>query len=309
MTFGSCELPVSQAIAKELTIHADMLVNSRTHDSRTAAFSEICDVARGALCHARVFDTESAMKTRRLFFLSTAIGLAAPAAMMLGAGFGCSSDPGSSPPATSNEGGDVKVVPPDAGPEEAAGPQVCPTTTPVTAADIEKGLGTWKAPSAIQNVCTQANIDAVKALFKAAGSAGVAYTDIKTALGAPCSACVFSPESAPNWSVFVEATDGFIGNESGACFALLKDANCGKSRLFFEQCLDFTCSEDDCQTSTKQQKCYGDTQSGACKDVTTAYSAACPNEKQLIDACGNMYKAMAVACAGGADAGIDAAPP
>ena len=49
-------------------------------------------------------------------------------------------------------------------------------------------------------------------------------------------------------------------------------------------------------------------QSGACKAITTAYVAACPMETEMLAAC-NIYSSIALSCGGGADAGLDAAPP
>jgi len=187
----------------------------------------------------------------------------------------------------------------------------CPSTEPITAAEIEKQLN-WLPPTAVQNVCTQQNIDDLKALFKAAPATGVAFTDINTKLGATCAACAFTNDkNTTNWGIFANF-DGksAVQNESGACFATIKDAACGKARFEWETCLDIACPESDCGAD-KRSACFPKSYKvgGACKAITDAYVAACPDEQALIDACGNTFKSLAVTCAGGPDAGIDASAP
>ena len=189
---------------------------------------------------------------------------------------------------------------------EETGPAVCPTTTPITAADIEASLK-WLPPAAIQaTACTQSDIDKLKALFKSApGGGGVKYADIKTALGTTCAACAFSPIKGPNWQVFVEDTSGAIDNRTGSCFAQLENADCGKKRFQWESCLDAACTEADCGAD-KVQACTQKAQKGACKNLTDVYAKACPNETDILPICGNIFSAIAVSCSGGKDAGIDA---
>jgi hypothetical protein len=220
---------------------------------------------------------------------------------------GCSSTETINTDVPETGGGDVKVEAakkPDAEPEET-GPAVCPTTDPITAADIEAQLQ-WLPPAAVQTVCTQQNIDDLKALFKAApAGGGVKYVDIKKSLGTACAACAFSPIKGPNWQVFVEDTSGAIDNRTGSCFAQLENADCGKKRFQWESCLDAACPETDCGAD-KVQACTQKAQKGACKDLTDVYAKACPNETDILPICGNIFSAIAVSCSGGPDAGIDA---
>jgi hypothetical protein len=251
------------------------------------------------------------MKTRLFVMLSLA-GLTGVLAGSAAAG--CSSEPTGVEPieaGTSDAPLDVKKVPLEAAPEEMpeAGPETCPPTTPILAADLTK----WQPPGPIQDVCTQENVDALKAAFTASTTGSVKFTDIKTALGAACSGCVFSPlnndaGATPNWSVFVETGTGAFDNRTASCFARLKDETCGRTRSQFEFCLRLACKMPDCATDADVKTCKTKVQSGACKAITDAYVAACPNESQLLDAC-NLYASIADSCSGGADAGIDAASP
>jgi hypothetical protein len=247
----------------------------------------------------------------RLYFsLATIVALAVPAVMF--AVPGCSSDT----PETATDGGDasdafVKPTPKEAAVEEVpdTGPAKCPTTTPITAADIKPQ---WHAPPAVQTVCTQQDIDALKAVYKDAGT--VTFTQIKTTLGTACSGCVFSPlvpdgGPATTWSVFVEPTpDGgtAIDNRTASCFAHLAGETCGAARAAWEGCLRAGCKLADCGNSdAKVKTCKTDVQSGACKDLTTDYVAKCPNETALLTSC-NLYASIAFGCSGGPDGGIDA---
>ena len=230
---------------------------------------------------------------------------------------GCSSD--STTATTEDDAGTDSSTPRpprDAAPPEPvdSGPQTCPTLDPISEADI---AAKWMPPPAIVDggedggdggvACTQANIDALKAAF-AASMGSVKYTDIKTALGAQCTACAFSPfvyadgGLAQEWSVFVDVDGGAIDNRSGSCFAHRVDNNCGKLRYEFEQCLRIACK--DCDTA-QAQKCRQDAQKDACKAITNSYASACADEVNLLKVC-NIYGAIATQCSGGVDAGIDA---
>ncbi len=206
--------------------------------------------------------------------------------------------------------GDAKLdTKKDQEPEDSAPPvTTCPSgsaTNQITAADIEAQLK-WLPPAPVQTVCTQQNIDDLKALFKSApAGGGVKFADIKTSLGTACAACAFSPIKGPTWQIFVEDTAGAIDNRTGSCFAQLENADCGKKRFQWESCLDAACPETDCGKD-KVQACTQKSQKGACKDLTDSYAKACPNEGDILPLCGNIFSAIAVSCSGGRDAGIDA---
>lgn len=181
---------------------------------------------------------------------------------------------------------------------------VCPTTATITAADIDAQVK-WKAPAAPQNVCTQQNIDALKALFS--GSAGAKYADIKIALGASCASCAFSPMTGANWQVFAEDGIGAIDNRTGSCFAQRAGgacgprygAVCGHARFRVETCLDSACPQTDCGSPAAVQACRVKAMKGACKSIVDAYAVACTNEADLIKHCDNLYDSIATSCSGG----------
>jgi hypothetical protein len=227
---------------------------------------------------------------------------------------GCSSDTPDAPVDGGIEA-DAPVVPEkEAGDVEApdTGPAKCPTTTPITAADVTPK---WQPPPAVQTVCTQQNIDALKAAYKSSTNGNVSFSIVRTSLGVPCSDCVFSQlttndgGTATTWSVFVEndADAGTaIDNRTASCLGRRAGDACGNARHQFETCLRLGCKSTDCVSAASITQCKKDVQSGACKTLTADYMAACPNEPALATEC-NLFASIAYGCAGGADAGIDAA--
>jgi len=242
---------------------------------------------------------------KKLFALASVTALTGLTAAV--AASGCSSTTKEEPAGDSGPAVDAKtpIIPKDSAEVDAPAGN-CPSTTPITAADIDAQLA-WKAPAAIQTVCNQKNIDDLKALFVKAGPTGtITYAEVETALGATCSACAFSEQTGANWQIFVKVPNGAIDNRVGSCMAQLENAACGKARFQWDECLDFTCQEAECGDEAKVKACKTKTQSGACKDLTTAYAKACPNEDTQLPICGNIFSAIAISCSGGKDASIDA---
>ncbi len=176
------------------------------------------------------------------------------------------------------------------------------------AADVEANFK-WMPPKAVQNVCTQANVDALRALFDASPT-GVKFTDMKTAMGMACTACVFSPQESANWQVFVDTktAGAAIDNRSGSCYAQVGGEACGKAAFNYERCLDAVCTEEDCGGTAGLSKCYTAARGakGACKALFDAVPTACPNIADLEPFCDNIYKTITTSCSGGADGGVDA---
>ena len=237
---------------------------------------------------------------KKLFALASVTALTGLMAAV--AASGCSSTIVDVTPVT-EAGPDVKVTPKDAGKDpdpEETGAATCPTTTPVTAADI--GLS-WVAPGAPQNVCTQKNLDDLKALF-AAGKGSAKYTDIETTLGATCGPCVFTAKAGPRWGLLVkEGANVIADNSLGACFGAISTPECGKARFEIDSCLDIACPQTDCGTDLKI--CNTKALKGACKSFVTPYTKACPDEQTLIDNCTNFTRIIEVTCGGGPDGGLD----
>jgi hypothetical protein len=213
-------------------------------------------------------------------------------------------------------GAEPKEPPPlDGGFAGADAGGVCPTSTPISQAEIDGQLN-WLPPASPQNVCTQQNIDALKAKFKAA-SGGVTFTDIRTTLGAACAACAFSATGAANWQVFAEASGTTaLENSAASCFAQRVGGDCGprygavcgKARFRFETCLAIACPDADCGGASQVAACQVKAQKGACKGIIDAYVAACPNEVDILPSCDNTFKAIATSCSGGPNHTIDTTP-
>jgi len=242
---------------------------------------------------------------KKMFALASVTALMGVVSTMTAAGCSSTTDGGGTDDASTpvGEGGakDGKApIPPDE--DAAVEPTTCPSNTPITAADVEAAIK-WVPPSAIQAVCTQPNIDALKDLFDKA-TAGVKYADMKTALGATCSACAFSKDTAPNWQPIVEATNGFLNNSGPSCFAQLETAACGKAAFHFERCLatvcPAACTNDDCTDKASGPK-------GACNQLLLDANTACPNLTETLKVCKGLIDGIVVSCAGGPDGGIDAA--
>lgn len=237
---------------------------------------------------------------------------------------GCSNtleveDAGSTPETGVPDASKAEAKAPVDPPEEDAGPQTCPPPgdTQITSADIEKTLK-WAPPTTSQTACNQGNIDDLRKLFAEAAAktppTGVKYTDIEAKLGANCGPCVFTAAAtSPSWQMYIKGSGGYIDNGIGACFAVAKDAACGKGRFQWDRCLSAACNPaaESCGTedATKIRACKTKAQNGVCKGLTDAYVAACPDETALIETCGNIYKEIAVICGGGPDGGLDASAP
>jgi hypothetical protein len=237
---------------------------------------------------------------KKLFALASVTALTGLMAAVTAAGCSSSSpaDPTGTPDATNDtkpaQKPDVEVPP------EPDVVSTCPTTTPVTAADI--GL-TWVAPGAPQAVCNQQNLDDLKALF-AAGKGSAKYTDIEKSLGAGCGACVFTAKAGARWGMIIKDGANVIADNSlGACFGALSTAECGKARFEIDSCLDIACPQTDCGTDVSA--CNTKALKGACKSFVTPYTTACPDEQTLIDNCTNFVRIIEVTCGGGPDAGLD----
>jgi hypothetical protein len=169
-------------------------------------------------------------------------------------------------------------------------------------------------PKAPQDVCTQTNIDALKALINASGTSGTKFTDIKSTLGATpaCVACAFGPDTATNWQPYVETntggTAGFISNRFGSCLAQVESAACGKAYFQYDICLKIACNTTDCTTASAVSTCQtaASKAGAACNALGTAFATACPNAQTQLGAggvCSSSPASIAASCAAGPDAG------
>jgi hypothetical protein len=246
---------------------------------------------------------------KKLFALASVTALTGLVAVTAASGCSSTTTPADNGTDAAQAGDTSKPVTPpkEAGPpDDGATPAaVCPPTTEITSAEIEMQIK-WVAPTQVQNVCTQKNLDDLKALFtKGGGSAK--FADIKTTLGAQCAGCAFSKKDAANWQVIVEDTNGFISNGTGSCFATVETPECGKAAFEFDVCLKTACNQTDCGMDAAAIKtCTQKAATGAaCKGLNTAFGKACPNVQNDFLVCTGTVASIAVLCGGGPDAGLD----
>ena len=181
-----------------------------------------------------------------------------------------------------------------------AEPARCPSTQPVVVADI--GL-TWVAPGPAREVCTQADLDALRTVF-GSGSGAATYADIEKVLSFACRPCVFTNVVGPRWGMIIKDGAKIVAdNTLGACFGVLSTPECGEMRFQIDACLDIACPQAACGTNT--ESCNTKALVGACKSFLDRYAAACPDERTLLEQCGNFLRTTEVTCGGGADAGLD----
>jgi hypothetical protein len=246
---------------------------------------------------------------KKLFALATMTaitGLGASVAVS-----GCSSTTSVTDPGDSGTDAKAAVKKDAAAVDEDAGtdPGVCPKPGDVTEADVQQAFsGPWKGPGAPKNVCSQTDLDKVKALF--GGAASVKFADVKAALSANCASCVFTPNTAATWGMLVEFSDGVYQNYA-ACYGAVTNDNCGKGLAYLDICTNALCDEADCGSAQAVTACSRKAVSGGCKSFATSVTTACGQDGLAkIDAqCGNIFQLMAVTCGGGTDAGLDAAAP
>jgi hypothetical protein len=239
--------------------------------------------------------------------------------MVTMAASGCSS--------TTTTGGDTtdaaaatdatKTPPKEAAVEDTStGPAICPTTDIITSADIDMQLK-WAPPKAPQAVCTQQNLDDLKALIIKNGTMGTKFADIKSTIGTTCAGCAFSKDTDTNWQVYIETTGttpGFVSNRTASCAAQVEGAACGKAFFQVDICTKIVCSTTDCGGDAEVTACIKKAiaTGGACNDLDKAFIAACPAAQTTFDAagpCASSPASIAVTCGGGLDGGLDASLP
>lgn len=188
------------------------------------------------------------------------------------------------------------------------GDPVCPRGGDVTELDVQQAFnGPWKAPSAVQNVCTQTDLNKVKTLFQS--STSVTFTALKSALAPSCASCVFTPDSASGWGMLVEFTDGVYQNYA-SCYAHATNASCAKNLAYFDICLNAVCDEADCGSSQAVRSCNTKASTGGCSTFSQSVNTACGQTGlDTIDSkCGNIFQLMAVTCGGGVNSPLNTAP-
>jgi hypothetical protein len=142
----------------------------------------------------------------------------------------------------------------------------------------------WVAPSAPANACTAGDVTAFTAGLQ---NPQATFTEIQSALSAPCVACIFTAsEKEPTWSLFVgEGQGSYIVNQ-GACYAdaIGGSAACGDAMYRETRCFEDVCTFGSLGCPTCAQYAFG--QNGPCAQFADAVKTACgANAKSLDDQC------------------------
>jgi hypothetical protein len=248
--------------------------------------------------------------SKKLFALAGCTALAG--AVFTISASGCSSTTTVSPDTDSGTTTPVdsgKPKPTDSGSsgDTDTGAPTCPTTDPITSADIDGQIG-WKPAAAIQNVCTPTDLSKLEANFNS-GTANT-FLDLVAGLVDPCKSCILTPKTAAAWGPIVTFTDdgqqGIVN--FGACYSVAVSPNCGKFNEYVELCIDSACADcpanDDTAFNACVQKAIAKT--GACSGPITDAQGACGSDTTTADkACGDVIDGASVLCTGGTyDGGV-----
>lgn len=190
--------------------------------------------------------------------------------------------------------------------EEMPGPLECPRTGIVTETDVQQAFdGPWKGPGIPPAACSQADLDALKTLFKS--SSNVQFKQIKDALGATCATCAFTASSAATWGPFVDFADGTYVNY-GACYATIAGDACGRNVSYFDVCTNALCDEAECGSQQAVASCSRTvaTAGGGCATFTAGIQTSCGSLDAVDAACGSVFQLLATVCGGGQ---LDAGSP
>jgi len=215
---------------------------------------------------------------------------------------GCSSS--SSSGDTSTDAGDsgkkeTGVVPDTDSGDTDGGGGTCPSTDPITSADIDSQIG-WKPPAAIQNVCNAADIQKLNDNFQA-GTAKT-FNDLVAGITGTCHDCIIGPKENANWGPIVtfdaQGQTGIVN--FGACFGIYDSPACGKANEYLELCLNVACQDCDQTNDTVVQACISKAikSGGACYGILGETQSSC-TKQDAQDKCGSIIDGASILCAGG----------
>jgi hypothetical protein len=225
---------------------------------------------------------------------------AAALASMSALGTGCSTTTTTTEEPVVDSGPTVRPRPDAA--EEDAGPQVCPTTDPIPAADLP-----WRPPTPLKGDCSQADYKALDDYLTANTSATVSQVDafLKNR-SQVCHDCVFTDANATTWGPIPTAGGNLVTINIGSCFALLSGKEAaGKSIQNLFDCELVACA--DCATQAEYDACSKKADQGACKAILTQAQKDFGGVPDTIfDQCGSFMDSVRVQCVAPADAAGDA---
>lgn len=159
-------------------------------------------------------------------------------------------------------------------------PAACPATEPI--ADSYD----WAPPRLQASSCSEADLDAVRALFQ---RSNVDVSDLRRAVSASCFACAYTAPDDVTWGALTVATVGFVrwtANEAGCLVGARTSEACGRAYSNYQRCAYAAC--DGCDTPD-QLDCYDDpalfASGGACAVYLTQYRRSCQSTGRAFDQC------------------------
>ncbi len=146
----------------------------------------------------------------------------------------------------------------------------CPTTDPITSADLP--YETAAAPKI--GACTEEELQALVAAVPNAMS----DDDLKKAVSKQCASCIFTDVNNPPWGPLPEVDSGggaqAVTINQGGCYQLVTgSASCGKAIQNALDCSFYACA--DCADNNAYYKCEQAAPKTACKAMTAAEQSAC----------------------------------
>jgi hypothetical protein len=159
-------------------------------------------------------------------------------------------------------------------------PAACPATEPI--ADSYD----WAPPRLQPSACTEADLDAIRALFQ---RSNVGVNDLQRAVSASCFACAYTAPDAVTWGALTVAAVGFVrwtANEAGCLVGARTSEACGRAYSNYQQCAYAAC--DGCDIPDLLN-CYDDpalfANGGACAAYLAQYRRSCPFTGRAFDRC------------------------
>lgn len=159
-------------------------------------------------------------------------------------------------------------------------PAECPAAAPI--ADSYD----WAPPRLQPSACSQADLDAIRALFM---RSNVTVTDLQQSVSAGCFACAYTAPGDVTWGALTVASVGFVrwtANEAGCIVGARASEACGLAYNNYQQCAYAAC--DGCDVRDLLA-CYDDpalfASGGACAAYLTQYRRSCQSTGRAFDQC------------------------
>ena len=233
----------------------------------------------------------------KLFALASVTALAGlVSAVAVG---GCSETVVENPvtPDSGTDGGKVKgdAAPPDD--DDDTDEPLCYKEDPVDVSEVP-----YKAGNVVPGACKSTIEKTIKDFIdnNKQGTWDDLKAEISSKESAACASCVFSKDTDAKWAPIVQVESGAASINVGGCIGVVSKSDaCGEAAFKWDLCLNAVCK--DCEQGST---CGQDAQGTACKAASEEFGKECGNNAQsYLNACGNLFKAIAVQCSGEPDAG------